>query len=213
MVERLRFIQLNMHIVVISEMIFDDRLVFLYVIRTSLSGYNVIWFYFKQNNFFMLLILETSTLCINVDFMIEFAFFCRPKSGSSVWNPFKGDASLSAAAGELRWEEHSQKEQWSWKFGAWRTWQDSLPSARPQTFPLKAALSTKTVSGTSAAASGFRGQPSELASRLASHLLTMWLLETDGLQLLTLSEWEDLYRQTMFPAIPALFVIFTALLL
>ncbi|KAM3596857.1 uncharacterized protein V6R79_021807 [Siganus canaliculatus] len=38
-------------------------------------------------------------VCCMISFIASF-IFCRPKSGSSVWNPVKGDASLSAAAGE-----------------------------------------------------------------------------------------------------------------
>lgn len=83
-------------------------------------------------------------------------YLCRPKSGSSVWNLFKGDASLSAAAGEIRWGgEHLSKlkkpKLCRRKLRAWRVWKDCQPWARSQTVPLKAALWTKAVSWTSLA--------------------------------------------------------------
>lgn len=73
---------------------FNDKLVFPYEIMSN-NSYKVIWFYFID--------IFYAINIRNISAVFTFLFFCRPKSGSSVWNPFKGDASLSAAAGELRW--------------------------------------------------------------------------------------------------------------
>lgn len=122
------------------------------------------------NVLFYMYMLETCALCLNMQILLFNLFFV----GQSLARLSGIVLKATRRCLLLQKSSDGQKnifKRCPWNFRAWTNRRDSPPSARTDTAPLKAALSTETVSLMSAAGSAVCSQPPELASiRLTSHL-------------------------------------------